>query len=472
MLILTCKLGNEIINCYDGTHDKEQLKKWSTKKILLCPVCVKPYEYCHGKVKTPYFRHMDKNECEDRFSESETEEHLNGKRDLFEWIKKQEGVTNAVLEGWIPETKQRPDIMFEYGDKKYVIEYQCSPIATEYIERHDLYRAVGIIDIWICGTEKYLQKNMRDKYLESMCVGYYNSRTQQFIYSSECNTHSLLNMFSFKFGFETNYYKPTERRKGIRLYSKFLVDLHFNGCISCNTLPDKTLIEEKREFRNKYHEWSNNLWRKDISDKLDRFCNDLSNDKFQYSYEYKYNHITLTCEIKYKGYCNHSTIDFYPYLSDTTNVFAKLNEYTKATHNSYNSFVEKMPELHHQYYKLFNLLKRQRLTIIKYQDRGKASKTGIQYKRVKDNTHVCNWEYFGESNFDNESFYFSGLENEFISNLYEALKFLKIYNFDYVISIPNDRIAGYSGIYDFDKNEDIETYFTKILGFENMEIYK
>lgn len=158
MLILTCKLGNEVINCYDGTHDKEQLKKWALKKILLCPVCGKPYEYCHGKVKTPYFRHMEKNECEDLYSESETEEHLNGKRDLFEWIKNQDGVTNAILEGWIPATKQRPDIMFEYNGKKYVIEYQCSPIATEYIERHDLYQAVGITDIWICGTEKYLQQ--------------------------------------------------------------------------------------------------------------------------------------------------------------------------------------------------------------------------------------------------------------------------------------------------------------------------
>ena len=145
MLILTCKLGNEIINCYDGTHNKEQLKKWSSKKILLCPVCGKPYEYCHGKVKTPYFRHMDKAECEDRYSESETEEHLNGKRDLFEWIKKQKGITNAVLEGWIPETKQRPDIMFEYEGKTCVIEYQCSPIATEYVERHDLYKASGIM---------------------------------------------------------------------------------------------------------------------------------------------------------------------------------------------------------------------------------------------------------------------------------------------------------------------------------------
>lgn len=123
---------------------------------------------------------MDKNECEDKYSESETKEHLNGKRDLFEWIKKQSGVTNAVLEGWIPETKQRPDIMFEYDDKKYVIEYQCSPIATEYVERHELYKASGIIDIWIAGYEKYFKKNSRHKYIEDYICGYYNTSTKNF----------------------------------------------------------------------------------------------------------------------------------------------------------------------------------------------------------------------------------------------------------------------------------------------------
>lgn len=123
---------------------------------------------------------MDKNECEDKYSESETEEHLNGKRDLFEWIKKQNGVTNAVLEGWIPETKQRPDIMFEYNGKKYVLEYQCSPIATEYVGRHDLYKASGIIDIWIAGYEKYFKKNSRHKFLEDYIEGYYNTFTKNF----------------------------------------------------------------------------------------------------------------------------------------------------------------------------------------------------------------------------------------------------------------------------------------------------
>lgn len=71
--MLTALIGGEIINCYDGTHTKEQFKKWSKKKILLCPACGKPYEYCHGHIKDPYFRHMEKEECKDKYSESETE---------------------------------------------------------------------------------------------------------------------------------------------------------------------------------------------------------------------------------------------------------------------------------------------------------------------------------------------------------------------------------------------------------------
>lgn len=123
---------------------------------------------------------MDKNECEDKYSESETEEHLTGKRDLYEWIKTQDGVTNAVLEGWIPDTKQRPDIMFEYNGNSYVIEYQCSPIASEYIERHELYKAAGIIDIWILGVEKYLRPNMRTKYIQNYAYAFYSCKLKKF----------------------------------------------------------------------------------------------------------------------------------------------------------------------------------------------------------------------------------------------------------------------------------------------------
>ncbi len=153
--MLTAKLKDNIINCYDGAHSRETLKTWAGKGILLCPVCGKPYEYCHGRIVPPYFRHKDKEECLYEYYEPETEEHIKGKIALYKWAKKQEGVTDVVLEGWIPETKQRPDVMFKYNGKQYVLEYQCSPLSTHYLERHELYRAAGVKDIWILGSQKY-----------------------------------------------------------------------------------------------------------------------------------------------------------------------------------------------------------------------------------------------------------------------------------------------------------------------------
>lgn len=156
--MLTSVLNNKIINCIDGIYSKDQLKSWSKKGILKCPVCGKSYEYCHGQIKMPYFRHKDKNMCEAKYIESETQEHLKGKRDLFRWIKNMPGTYDVVLEGWVPGTKQRPDIMFKYDSEQYVIEYQCTPIASEYFERHSLYQAAGIKDIWILGAKNYFEE--------------------------------------------------------------------------------------------------------------------------------------------------------------------------------------------------------------------------------------------------------------------------------------------------------------------------
>lgn len=205
--MITCKLGDNIINCYDGSHDRDQLKKWANKNILICPACEKTYEYCHGKIKSPYFRHKNKNECEDKYSESETEEHIKGKSNLFEWIKVQNGVTDAILEGWLPKTKQRPDIMFKYNDKQYVIEYQCSPISSEYIERHELYKAAGINDIWILGTNKYFEyyhKGNGEKRINELekHIGIYYDSLNNCIYKihndiSEKNARLIVNEKSY-----------------------------------------------------------------------------------------------------------------------------------------------------------------------------------------------------------------------------------------------------------------------------------
>ena len=207
--ILTAKLGNESINCYDGKFDRDTLKKWSTKGILKCPVCGDQYTYNHGKIRIPYFKHLN-SECS-LFGEPETDEHLKGKRDLYEWISKQEGVTNAILEGWISETKQRPDIMFNYCGYQCVIEFQCTPISTEYEERHMLYQAAGIKDVWICGVRKYIQyyhtgtgnKGINNLELDSKI--YYNSDTNQIYKVNYLNNKTFMRYRNGKNIWETEH---------------------------------------------------------------------------------------------------------------------------------------------------------------------------------------------------------------------------------------------------------------------------
>lgn len=151
--MLTCLVGKNMINTF--TYKDEKLRDWSNKGMLKCPVCGEKMLYCHGDFKIPYFRHEKNSDCPDIYSEGVTEEHINGIKLLYDWLNNQEDVSDIELEKWIPETRQRPDIYFKFNGEEYVIEYQCSPIATKYNERHDLYRLNNIKDIWILGVNKY-----------------------------------------------------------------------------------------------------------------------------------------------------------------------------------------------------------------------------------------------------------------------------------------------------------------------------
>lgn len=195
--MITAKIGEKFVNCFDGEHSRETLKTWADKGILKCPACNKEYEYCHGRVVRPYFRHKEKTDCIDKYSELETNEHIQGKIALYNWIKKQDGVTDVVLEAWIPETRQRPDIAFKYNDEQYVFEFQCSPISTINLERHELYQTAGIKDIWILGTEKYFNKYSRGKYIEQYAIGHYNVNENCFIDIKDIVTKNDLPYKSF-----------------------------------------------------------------------------------------------------------------------------------------------------------------------------------------------------------------------------------------------------------------------------------
>lgn len=432
-------------------------------------MCGKPYEYCHGRVKTPYFRHKEKSECEDKYSESETEEHLNGKKDLYEWIKRQPGVYDAVLEGWIPETKQRPDIMFKYQGKQYVIEYQCSPIASEYIERHELYNIIGINDIWICGTNKYLQKNMRDKYLENVSCGYYNYSVAKFIFPYECDLHQLLNSITLddenNFGFSCNHYKPTRKTAGTKLFDNLLQNLTFEGVICYPKLPSIHSVNSKRKIRSMLKESIHKELVVKYEILSNHICNSISNNHFKYYYN---QNGTIHCIIHYQNYIYYNC-NFPHRFFDKKGLYADLNYFIKQNKYEYTNFVLESKSVQKQLYEICFKLKDKDILIIKDSKKQSAFTNGIRFKNIS--VMYSQWYYDNIKSNDP-----SHLESDFVllKGLNATLRFLEKHNFSLCIGLPYlyGPIYTNAGIFNFRYDDDIIQYFTNVLGFNRVKIYE
>ena len=228
-----------MINCYDDKYSKDELKTWTNKNLVLCPVCGKPYEYCHGEFKIPYFRHKEKDKCEDIYSEPETEEHIRGKTELYKWVKQQDGITDTALEGWIPETHQRPDIMFKYQGKQFVIEYQCTPIASEFVKRHDLYQAAGIVDLWILGNSNY--HTNRTKMIERFAIAYYSPTCNSFDFIQHCDKDTDVNVDDIFQCYNENKNKLTDylqEKEKIKVCNKYIKT---NYCNTVKHLNDSNI---------------------------------------------------------------------------------------------------------------------------------------------------------------------------------------------------------------------------------------
>lgn len=285
--MLTCKVGETIINCFDNKYDKYTLKKWSDKDKLVCPDCNKPYEYCHGEIVNPYFRHKEKSiECENIYSEPETQEHINGKMILYKWLLElQENgeIQNVKLESYISETKQRPDLYFEKDGIRYVIEYQCTPIATEYLERHRLYELAKVNDIWILGMEKYNISINEDgiihtshyKEIEKHTEYYLDVTSSKFIITNYpiklCLPHKFLALDKY-YQFNINDFGINSDLKIISLSNEIL---------------NKFIIEDEKLYNDYYIQHEFDIKGKEII----RLCTENLRNKYA-----KYNLYEFSCE--------------------------------------------------------------------------------------------------------------------------------------------------------------------------------
>ncbi|MGP6146864.1 competence protein CoiA [Jeotgalibaca sp. A122] len=128
---------------------------------VTCPGCLAPVFLKKGNKIMAHFSHYAYSDCQ-QFSEGETERHLLGKQKLHGWLKTQN--LDVEMEAWLPELKQRPDLLVTIGDRKIALEYQCSPIPfTRLKERTDGYTQNGYEVYWICGIDYIPQVTYTEK---------------------------------------------------------------------------------------------------------------------------------------------------------------------------------------------------------------------------------------------------------------------------------------------------------------------
>ncbi len=109
--------------CLADGYKAEDLKRLRKRHAFYCPVCRCELDLKIGSVKLPHFAHKPDAACPVPH-EPESPYHLKGKRLLYEWLGRQ-GL-RPVLEPYLQEIRQRPDLLLEHGTRQVAVEFQCA----------------------------------------------------------------------------------------------------------------------------------------------------------------------------------------------------------------------------------------------------------------------------------------------------------------------------------------------------------
>ena len=150
MLTALTKKGNSI--CLGLDYKKDALLGLRSKEEFFCPICGESVLLKLGDQRIFHFAHKQGGVCRDSF-ENESIYHMEGKRQLYQWLMKQK--IPSVLEYYDREIQQRPDIMFQFKEQKYALEFQCSTIPESiFIKRTNSYLQNGYVPIWILSNSQ------------------------------------------------------------------------------------------------------------------------------------------------------------------------------------------------------------------------------------------------------------------------------------------------------------------------------
>lgn len=169
-----------VINMLIALNEKGEVKlaekNLLKKENYYCPSCKSKVYLRRGQIMRPHFAHYKRENCQ-VFSEGETAEHLKGKLALANYLR---SIGKRIqLEAYLPELKQRPDILIRDMNKKIALEFQCSSIAIEKIhERTRGYLTANYDVIWILG--KVLSQKKPLTALQKSCL-YFSSFNKMFL---------------------------------------------------------------------------------------------------------------------------------------------------------------------------------------------------------------------------------------------------------------------------------------------------
>lgn len=117
-----------------------------------CPECGMKVIFRAGTKVIPHFAHQQSLSCSKKGGESLY--HMKGKLQIYQWLRSQ--YKDVYLEAFLPEIKQRPDILLKIAHRTIAVEMQCSVIDPKIIqERNKGYQNMGITPIWLLGANNF-----------------------------------------------------------------------------------------------------------------------------------------------------------------------------------------------------------------------------------------------------------------------------------------------------------------------------
>ncbi|MFB1050091.1 competence protein CoiA [Paraliobacillus sp. JSM ZJ581] len=224
---------------------KEMVIKLRSTQMFFCPNCKEKVIIRVGDKRIVHFAHQRKSQC--AFSTGEGEYHEQGKIDLYHWLKGQGYYVE--LETYLPQIKQRPDLLLFHNNKKVAIEYQCATISTkQFITRTVGYQKIGIIPIWILGGKRMKRLDKQQLYItptDQHFIHHFNDRLADSYFYYCANTKEIaINQNGWLSGRRTVLgnlsIQPISSLKFVDIFKKITKD---------NKEQIRLWLQEKRRFR-------------------------------------------------------------------------------------------------------------------------------------------------------------------------------------------------------------------------------